>query len=242
MAYDQALEAFIRAVLADPALTGEIARFVDRLDPAWRATSLAQKLVQLTMPGVADTYQGTELWDLSLVDPDNRRPVDYALRRDLLAGLSRTGSATWTQPAGAPDSAGPAAGFPAAGSADVGSTAAGFPAAESAAALGAGKLHVVRTALRLRREHPEWFLAGATYQPLPCSSKALGFLRSDQVAVVVPLRSLWVQSQGWGAGTVGLPEGRWRNLLTGAACAGGELLLADLLADLPVALLARDSA
>ena len=58
---------------------------MERLAPAWRPTLLAQKLVQLTMPGVADTYQGTELWDLSLVDPDNRRPVDYDERRRLLA-------------------------------------------------------------------------------------------------------------------------------------------------------------
>jgi (1->4)-alpha-D-glucan 1-alpha-D-glucosylmutase len=47
--------------------------------------SLAKKLVALTAPGVPDVYQGTELWDLSLVDPDNRRPVDYDERRKLLA-------------------------------------------------------------------------------------------------------------------------------------------------------------
>jgi maltooligosyltrehalose synthase len=48
---------------------------------------LGQKLLQLTMPGVADTYQGAELVTLALVDPDNRRPVDYARRRELLADL-----------------------------------------------------------------------------------------------------------------------------------------------------------
>ena len=52
-------------------------------------TRSAQKLVQLTMPGVPDTYQGSELWDLSLVDPDNRRPVDFALRDRLLAAAGR---------------------------------------------------------------------------------------------------------------------------------------------------------
>ncbi len=55
------------------------------MSSAWHTTALAQKAVQLTVPGVADTYQGTELWDLSLVDPDNRRPVDYDERRALLA-------------------------------------------------------------------------------------------------------------------------------------------------------------
>jgi (1->4)-alpha-D-glucan 1-alpha-D-glucosylmutase len=46
--------------------------------------SLAQTLIKLTVPGVPDIYQGTELWDFSLVDPDNRRPVDFELRQQLL--------------------------------------------------------------------------------------------------------------------------------------------------------------
>ncbi len=54
-----------------------------------RINSLAQVLLKLTCPGIPDTYQGSELWDLSLVDPDNRRPVDYDLRRRLLAELPR---------------------------------------------------------------------------------------------------------------------------------------------------------
>src|SRR5437899_12893161 len=49
--------------------------------------SLAQTLIKITAPGVPDVYQGTELWDFSLVDPDNRRPVDWALRRRLLDDL-----------------------------------------------------------------------------------------------------------------------------------------------------------
>ena len=84
-AFDEAVAAFVRGVLADDAICSEVAAFVARLAPAWRATALAQKAVQLTVPGVADTYQGTELFDLSLVDPDNRRPVDYDARRRLLA-------------------------------------------------------------------------------------------------------------------------------------------------------------
>jgi (1->4)-alpha-D-glucan 1-alpha-D-glucosylmutase len=86
-AFDEAVQAFVRGVLSDEALVNELGAFVDRLTPAWQVTALAQKAVQLTMPGVADTYQGSELWDLSLVDPDNRRPVDFARRRELLASL-----------------------------------------------------------------------------------------------------------------------------------------------------------
>jgi (1->4)-alpha-D-glucan 1-alpha-D-glucosylmutase len=57
---------------------------VDELRPFAQLNSLAQTLLKLTAPGVPDFYQGTELWDFSLVDPDNRRPVDYAFRRRLV--------------------------------------------------------------------------------------------------------------------------------------------------------------
>jgi (1->4)-alpha-D-glucan 1-alpha-D-glucosylmutase len=63
--------------------------FVAPLIAAGRINSLAQTLLKLTAPGIPDLYQGAELWDLSLVDPDNRRPVDYPLRRRLLAVLDR---------------------------------------------------------------------------------------------------------------------------------------------------------
>ena len=60
--------------------------FQQRIADAGMYNSLAQTLLKLVAPGVPDTYQGTEAWDLSLVDPDNRRPVDYArLRADLRA-------------------------------------------------------------------------------------------------------------------------------------------------------------
>ena len=62
----------------------EVDAFVERITPAGWITSLSQKIVQLTGPGVPDVYQGTELWDFSLVDPDNRRAVDYDVRRGLL--------------------------------------------------------------------------------------------------------------------------------------------------------------
>jgi maltooligosyltrehalose synthase len=75
------------AVLADPELVAGIAEFVARIAPDARVNSLGAKLVQLTMPGVPDVYQGCELTGLSLVDPDNRRPVDFQRRRRLLAAL-----------------------------------------------------------------------------------------------------------------------------------------------------------
>ena len=82
--FDEAVAGFVRGVLGDERLRSRIAAFVATLARSWRTTALAQKAVQLTVPGVADTYQGSELWDLSLVDPDNRRPVDYDARRRML--------------------------------------------------------------------------------------------------------------------------------------------------------------
>ncbi|MEI9898437.1 MAG: hypothetical protein WDN28_32410 [Chthoniobacter sp.] len=62
--------------------------FAERLATAGMVNSLAQTALKLTVPGMPDFYQGSELWDLSLVDPDNRRPVDYGLRRKQLTAIS----------------------------------------------------------------------------------------------------------------------------------------------------------
>jgi (1->4)-alpha-D-glucan 1-alpha-D-glucosylmutase len=86
-AYDEAVQAYARAVLTDDALMTDLGRFAALVDPVARVITLGQKLVQLTMPGVPDVYQGCELVDLSLVDPDNRRDVDFADRRARLARL-----------------------------------------------------------------------------------------------------------------------------------------------------------
>jgi (1->4)-alpha-D-glucan 1-alpha-D-glucosylmutase len=86
-AFEAQLHAMVDGAYDDEATNAEIEAFVARIAPAGRSNGLAQKLLQLTMPGVPDVYQGTELWDHSLVDPDNRRPVDYDERRGLLARL-----------------------------------------------------------------------------------------------------------------------------------------------------------
>jgi (1->4)-alpha-D-glucan 1-alpha-D-glucosylmutase len=85
--YDAAVRGFAEAVLASDELRAAVGGFVAAVEPHVRAVVLGQKLVQLVMPGAPDVYQGTELVDLSLVDPDNRRPVDYARRRALLERL-----------------------------------------------------------------------------------------------------------------------------------------------------------
>ena len=81
--YEQAAAALTRALVAEaalPELLDEIVHLVSRIAPAGAVGGLAQCLLRLTVPGVPDLYQGTDLWDFSLVDPDNRRPVDWSRR------------------------------------------------------------------------------------------------------------------------------------------------------------------
>ncbi|MDE3192073.1 MAG: malto-oligosyltrehalose synthase [Chloroflexota bacterium] len=85
--YERALADFVRGTLGDPVFTADLDSFVAPLVRPGRVTSLAQTLLRLTLPGVPDVYQGDELWDLSLVDPDSRRPVDHELRGRLLDDL-----------------------------------------------------------------------------------------------------------------------------------------------------------
>lgn len=86
-AYENNLKTLIDNILADRNFVDDLEEFVAFLAPLGWVNSLAQTLLKLTAPGIPDLYQGTELWDLSLVDPDNRRPVDYRLRHQLLQVL-----------------------------------------------------------------------------------------------------------------------------------------------------------
>ncbi|SDT79281.1 malto-oligosyltrehalose synthase [Actinoplanes derwentensis] len=85
--FENALQQMVDRIYDDPALNREVTDFAASITPPGWSNSLGQKLVQLAMPGVPDVYQGTELWDHSLVDPDNRRPVDFGERRELLGRL-----------------------------------------------------------------------------------------------------------------------------------------------------------
>ncbi|MGO9217828.1 MAG: malto-oligosyltrehalose synthase, partial [Streptosporangiaceae bacterium] len=215
--YESQVLTFAELVLDDDEVTGQIGRFVSGLDGDARANALGAKLVQLTMPGVADTYQGCELAGLRLVDPDNRAPADFARRRDLLAALD----------AGEPAD-GPGAGQ--------------VPGGPGTTRLDMGKLLVTAAALRLRREHPDWF--AGEYTPLaaegPAARHAVSFARGGHaVTVATRLPAGLRQRGGWAGTALPLPHaGPWRDLLTGASHAGARPLLADLLQRNPVALLA----
>ncbi len=206
-AYDDAVASFARGVLSDESIIASVGDFCARLAEPARVAVLGQKLVQLTMPGVPDVYQGCESVDLSLVDPDNRRPVDYARRRRVLSDLDAGAAPT---------------------------------------ALSEQKLLVTSRALRLRRDRPEAFTGPrAGYTALPTTTgSAVAFARgigeqAEAVTVVTRLPVALARRGGWGEATLALPDGRWRDVMTGEVGEGGSRRLADLLSDLPVALLRR---
>ena len=173
-AYEQAVVDFATGVLRDDAVRAHLDEWVVAQADSMRANVLGQKVVQLLMPGVADVYQGTELMTLTLVDPDNRRPVQYDDRAVRLARLDE-----------------------------------GEPTLD----LDDEKLLVVSRALRLRRDHPEWFVgAGATYAAWPAPEGVLAFTRGDDsgahVLVAVPIKG----RTSLDAGDIDLPEGDWEPL------------------------------
>jgi (1->4)-alpha-D-glucan 1-alpha-D-glucosylmutase len=203
--FEEQLHALVDAAYDDEGTAARIHKFVGRIAAFGWSNSLSQKLLQLTMPGVPDVYQGTELWDFSLVDPDNRRPVDYAERRRLLAAL------------------------------DGGEV----PTVDAS---GAAKLLVVSRVLRARRDHPDWF---AGYEPVRVTGSAADHLVAFDRGGVVPVATrlpVHLAGTGWGDTALLLPNGPWRDLLTGdrfvsdVAGVAADLLLSRL----PVALLVRD--
>jgi (1->4)-alpha-D-glucan 1-alpha-D-glucosylmutase len=87
--YDRAIRGYVEGALGDDAFVRDVEQFVEAVLTPGRVNALSQTLLKLTSPGVPDLYQGTEFWSLDLVDPDNRRPVDYERRRQALKLVER---------------------------------------------------------------------------------------------------------------------------------------------------------
>ena len=214
--YESLVLGFADRALRDDKLSGWITSFVAELAGDARVNSLGAKLVQLTMPGVPDTYQGCELAAFSLVDPDNRRLIDFARRRRLLAVLDD-----------APPVPGPA-----------GATAAGLDVDKllvTSAALRLRRGHPGWFAGDYRPLDAEG----------PAARHAVSFLRGPSAAgsggpavtVATRLPGGLRRRGGWADTVLPLPAGPWRDVLTGATHAGPCPLLSDLTKRLPVALL-----
>jgi (1->4)-alpha-D-glucan 1-alpha-D-glucosylmutase len=206
--FEDALAGFITQILRSRTFVTDLETMVARVDRAGHSNSLAQTLLRYTAPGVPDTYQGGELWDFRLVDPDNRTPVDYGLRQSMLkelkAGMSVSEIMRWE--------------------------GAGMP-----------KLWLAHKALTLRRDRPEWFGADAAYEPMAANgakaAHALAYMRAGCVITVAPRWRIKL-GDSWAGTTLTLPEGRWKNELTGEVI-GGRMRVQALLRAFPVALLVK---
>lgn len=223
LAYEEAVLGFVRQAL-DPdrsaTFLGAFLPFQERIAGLGVRNSLVQTALKLTAPGVPDVYQGSELWDFSLVDPDNRRPVDFAAHRRLLADVTaalegdrevalRTMLERWQD--------------------------------------GRIKLALVTTVLRFRAAYPTLFADGDYQVLMPEGEDAAsycGFLRrhGEKVLLVAverfPARTSSIERTGALAPTGGL-SGEWRDLLSGriVTSVSGSMPAASLFAVLPVALL-----
>lgn len=213
--YEQTLATFIEQALQHQPFVDDVEVFVNRINRAGRVNSLAQTLIKYTAPGVPDLYQGCELWDHSMVDPDNRRPVDYDKRRWMLGELKAMDYKQFLEE---------------------------LPRRFEE---GAPKMWTIWKSLTLRREHPEWFGPEAAYTPLeaqgPKANHVVAYLRGENVLTVVP-RFYYTLNGSWAGTVLNLPPGRWRNQLTGTIENGGRNRMANLLEDFPVALLVKEGA
>ena len=231
--YEAALDSFVKAILSP----GAANRFMEAFIPFCKRVaryglynSLAQTVVKITAPGVPDFYQGTELLDLSLVDPDNRRPVDYGRRKSVLADLKDRTDTRWL-----------------------------IEDLWADRQDGRLKMYVIAAALGTRKKYRDLFINGG-YIPLkpagPHRRHVLAFARRWEAQwslTVVPrfLSGLAAEDQAplgagvWQDTTVDVPPeapGRWRNVFTGAKLMTDKTLgLGDALAAFPVALLVGEA-
>jgi (1->4)-alpha-D-glucan 1-alpha-D-glucosylmutase len=218
--YDEALAGFVRGVMRDEEFRRDLQGFVEPLlVPGWM-NGVSQMLLLLTSPGVPDVYQGTELWDLALVDPDNRRPVDFALRRQMLDELRRTrAEQLW------------------------GRAASGLPKM----AVVRAALSVRRRLPGVFAGDSEYRPLDATG---PAADRVVAFGRGGVAVTVVPRLAMGIAGGDAGAWavasgpahqtTVTLPHGRWMDELTRHEHEA-TVSLPELWSALPVALLTRIS-
>lgn len=227
--YERRVLDFAERITREGRLHDAIDRALAKNADAVRAMVLAQKVLQLTLPGVPDTYQGCEVMELSLVDPDNRRAVAYPTRVDVLRAADEAG---------------------------VESTE--LPAVGELSPLDTEKMLVTATLLRLRRESPELF-EDAGYAPLETEppllqdhlvgftrsrtggflAGALGLTRGRVTVLVTRAPQRLAAAGGWGEASITLEEGEWTDVLTGTTHVGGENRVAELLARRPVAVLVQ---
>ncbi len=213
-AYESAVCRFASAVLDDGEIRASIETFVERISFAGYVNSLVQTTVKLLGPGVPDIYQGCETWSFRLVDPDNRLPVEYA---DLNRMLDEVDD---------------------------------FDAPQLVAHMNTGhpKLALTRELLKLRTSRSDIFWGDSDRGPKPYEalvvagqreSDMLAFSRGVDVLAVCPLR--YRKNAGrYPQTSVAIPDGLYRNAITGESVTGGSKPVDELLDSFPVCVLVRE--
>jgi (1->4)-alpha-D-glucan 1-alpha-D-glucosylmutase len=209
--FEEALRAFIAQIYTSRELVADVEALVKRVDRAGRVNSLAQTLLHFTAPGVPDTYQGGELWDYRLVDPDNRTPVDYDLRQRMLNELKSGMSVDEVMKR----------------------EATGMPKLW----LVHQSLMLRRDHPEWFGEHAAYEPLPVRGTK---TSHAVAYLRAGRVATLVPRWPIRL-GVNWGGTTVSLPGGKWTNVLTGDTVEGGRLRIQALLRNFPVVLLVKNA-
>ncbi len=221
--YEDALTDFTRGMLADEDFLRGLRELHDRISPHGAQNGLSQALIKFTAPGVPDTYQGSEAWNQSLVDPDNRRPVDYARLEGWLKHFEDAGN-------------------------PLDLTRELLERYQD----GAVKAYVSHVALETRRDHPDLFGKG-DYQPLDGGEHLIAFARTlggETAITLAPRFTLtltreerpWAVGEVWGDTELTLPAGEYTNALTGerrSVDEGDRLRVADVLREFPLALLLK---
>jgi len=208
--FEDALKNFIERLYGNNDFMASVGEFVSRIMKPGRVNSLVQTLLKCSAPGVPDTYQGSELWDLHLVDPDNRGAVDYTARRSLLSELE--------------------AGMPV--EEILKRMDSGMPKLWVLSC--ALKWRRQKPELfGVDGSFTHLVIEGRK------ADHAVGFLRAGSVATIVPRWNLRL-SGNWSNTTVDLPGKRWRNVLTDELLNGGRVSMSVLLRYFPVALLLKE--
>jgi (1->4)-alpha-D-glucan 1-alpha-D-glucosylmutase len=207
--FEKATAKFVEGLYSNRQFMQSLENFVERLLTPGRINSLAATLLKLTSPGVPDTYQGSEIWDLSLVDPDNRRPVDYCNRRKLLHELKAMPA---TEVMKRMDD--------------------GLPKLWTI-------YQALRARQKRKGSFGEFGSYTPIYAQGQLSDCVVAFQRSTNVVAVVPRLLMKLQSAGWGDTSIAVPPGDWTNVLSGAQVKGEEVALTGLFDAFPVALLIK---
>jgi (1->4)-alpha-D-glucan 1-alpha-D-glucosylmutase len=208
--FEDALKLFIERLYASQEFTGEVDSFVAGIISSGRINSLAQTLIKCTAPGVPDAYQGSEIWDLRLVDPDNRGNIDYEQRQSLLAEIQAG--------IGVEDI--------------VKKMDSGLPKLW----LIYKSLQLRREHPEWFGEASDYIALPVEGSK---QAHLIAFRRGDAVAVLAPRWNLKLAGV-FGATTVELPAGRWTNILTGEILNGEKMRAQNLFHRFPVALLVKD--